>query len=50
MYCKHCWVEYGIKRKMVKAGRHKTKTGIFQRYLCSGKDGCGHMIVGERLL
>jgi len=48
MFCKNCKAN-GEKRKMVKAGIHHTKTGSFQRYCCSGKSGCGTIIVGERL-
>lgn len=48
MFCKNCKSK-GEKRKMVKAGLQKSKSGIYQRYVCSGKEGCGTILTGERL-
>lgn len=48
MFCKTCKAK-GLKKKMVKAGIQKSKSGLFQRYVCSGKDGCGTILTGERL-
>lgn len=49
MFCKNCKFK-SIKRKMVKCGVQKNKSGIYQRYVCSGKEGCGTILTGELIL
>jgi len=48
MFCKNCKAK-GLKKKMAKAGVQHSRSGDYQRYVCSRKDGCGTMLRGERL-